>query len=370
MLRFCQICVVAGLLAVSACSDKQETPSTSTENAASLAPGQVRVKPASLKHMEIQEMGAEGAAHVVWAPARVAFRQEYVAEVVAPTTARVVQVQAQVGDVVKVGSPLATLSSPDASRIRADQANAQVELRVAQAEARRQRLMMEKGIGVEVELVVAEAKLQEAQHNADMTARAASFLGGGGSDTLLLRAPRAGVVISRNTQPGASVGPDSGSLFTVGDPKALWINADIFESDLSTINQGALVQVVVASLDQPLRGKVLRVGSSLNAQTRRGQVYITLDESNPNLRAGMLARAGIQSRAAEGVSVPVTAVLIKDGQRSIVFVQVSDTVFEARNVSLGQPSNGYIPVLSGIQPGDKVVTKGGLLLDGAANQLL
>jgi len=156
----------------------------------------------------------------------------------------------------------------------------------------------------------------------------------------------------------------------VGDPNALWINADVFESDLSTIVQGASVQIVVPSLDRPLSGKVLRVGSSLNAQTRRGQVFITLDGSNPNLRAGMLARAGIQTRTAEGLSVPVTAVLIKDGERSIVFVQVADTVFEARTVVLGQPSNGYIPVLSGVQPGDKVVTKGGLLLDGAANQLL
>lgn len=84
--------------------------------------------------------------------------------------------------------------------------------------------------------------------------------GGGGSDTLLLRSPRAGVVINRNTTPGASVGPDSGSLFTVGDPTALWINADVFESDLSTIAQGSPVQVVVPSLDRPLAGKVLRVG--------------------------------------------------------------------------------------------------------------
>ncbi|MEK7947769.1 efflux RND transporter periplasmic adaptor subunit [Pigmentiphaga sp. YJ18] len=370
MPRFAHFVAVTCLLALAACSDKQEAPPAPTENAAPLAPGQVRVKPASLKYMEIQEMGTQGAMHVVWAPARVAFREEQVAEVVAPASGRILQVQAQVGDVVKAGAPLATLSSPDASRVRADYANAQVELRVAQAEAKRQRLMTEKGIGIEAELVVAEAKLQEAQHNADVASRAASFLGGGGSDTLVLRAPRAGVVINRNTMPGASVGPDSGSLFTVGDPTALWINADVFESDLSAITQGAAVQVVVSSLDRPLAGKVLRVGSALNAQTRRGQVFITLDESNPNLRAGMLARAGIQSRAAEGLSVPVTSVLIKDGQRSIVFIQVSDNVFEARTVSLGQPSNGYIPVLSGIQPGDKVVTKGGLLLDGAANQLL
>ncbi|OVZ54081.1 hypothetical protein CDO44_26975 [Pigmentiphaga sp. NML080357] len=362
--------IAISLLALAACSDPQQTSSAAAEDPAPLPAGQVRIKPASLKYMEIREMGTEGAEHVVWAPARVAFREEQVAEVVAPAAGRIVQVQAQVGDVVKAGAPLATLSSPEASRIRADYANAQVELQVAQAEARRQRLMMEKGIGIEAELVVAEAKLQEARHNADVAARAAGFLGGGGSDTLVLKAPRAGVVINRNTMPGAAVGPDTGSLFTVGDPNALWINADVFESDLSTIVQGAPVQVVVASLDRPLTGKVLRVGSSLNAQTRRGQVFITLDQSSPNLRAGMLARAGIRIRSADGLSVPVNAVLIKDGQRSIVFVQVSDTVFEARTVVLGQPSNGYIPVLSGIEPGDKVVVKGGLLLDGAASQLL
>ncbi|VCU71277.1 Nickel and cobalt resistance protein CnrB [Pigmentiphaga humi] len=364
--------LVACFVALSACSDKPQpaAPAVPEAQAPALPPGQVRIKPASLQYMEIQEMSTEGAAHVVWAPARVAFREEQVANVVAPVAGRILQIQAQIGDEVKAGAPLATLSSPDASRIRADYANAQVELRVAQAEAKRQRTMVEKGIGIEAELLVAEAKLQEAQHNVDVAARATSFLGGGGSDSLLLRAPRAGVVVSRNTTPGASVGPDAGALFTIGDPNALWINADVFESDLSAIGQGAEVQVVVPSLDRPLAGKVARVGSSLNAQTRRGQVYITLDQGNSKLRAGMLARAGIQARSGEGLSVPVNAVLIKDGSRSIVFVQVSDTVFEARTVALGQPSNGYIPVLSGLSAGDKVVVKGALLLDGSANQLL
>ncbi len=320
--------------------------------------------------MEMQEVGAQGEAHVVWAPARVALREEQVADVVAPVSGRIVQIRAQVGDEVQAGAPLATLSSPDASRIRAEYANAQVELEVAQAEARRQRLMMEKGIGVEAEQLVAEARLKEARHNAEVAARAARFLGGGGNDGLVLKSPRAGVVLGRNATPGATVGPDAGSLFTVGDPAALWITADVFESDLATIVQGAPVQIEVASLDRPLSGKVLRVGSALNAQTRRGQVFIALDQASPSLRAGMLARAGIHARGAEGVSVPVSAVLIKDGQHSIVFVQISETVFEARPVVLGQPSNGYIPVLSGIGPGDRVVVKGGLLLDGAANQML
>ena len=68
--------------------------------------------------------------------------------------------------------------------------------------------------------------------------------------------------------------------------------------------------------------------------------------------------------------IPVTAVLIKDGDRSLVFVQVDEGVFEARTVVLGQPLRGMVPVQSGLKAGDRIVVRGGLLLDGAASQML
>lgn len=68
--------------------------------------------------------------------------------------------------------------------------------------------------------------------------------------------------------------------------------------------------------------------------------------------------------------IPVTAVLIKDESRSIVFVQTGEQQFEARTVVLGRPSRGMVPVVSGLKSGEKIVVRGGLLLDGAASQLL
>jgi cobalt-zinc-cadmium efflux system membrane fusion protein len=362
---------LAALVSLAACSDKEPAAPATPVAAASqpLQPGQVRVEPGSLKFLQTQVAGAQGGSQTVWMPARVAFRTEQVSEVVSPVSGRVTQLQAQIGDMVKAGAPLATLSSPDASRIRADYSNAQVELKVAQAEAQRQHLMFDKGVGVEVDLQLAEAKLQEARHNADTAARASSFLGNGGSDSIVLRAPRAGVVIARTATLGSAVTSDTGSLFTVGDPTALWITADVFDTELNSVKEGDAVQVQLGS-DASVPGKVLRVSAALDPQTRRAPVYITLDKPDPQMRAGMLARAGIETHAPQGLSVPVNAVLIKDGQHSIVFVQVSETVFQARPVDLGQPADGLIPVLKGINPGDKVVVKGALLLDGSAGQLL
>ena len=72
----------------------------------------------------------------------------------------------------------------------------------------------------------------------------------------------------------------------------------------------------------------------------------------------------------EALTVPVSAVLIKDGKRRIVYVQRADARFEAREVRTGAVSGGRVPILEGLQPGERIVVKGALLLDSAAEQLL
>ena len=84
----------------------------------------------------------------------------------------------------------------------------------------------------------------------------------------------------------------------------------------------------------------------------------------------MQARVGLQVSNEHEMLIPVTAVLIKDESRSIVFVQTGELQFEARTVVLGRPSRGMVPVVSGLKSGEKIVVRGGLLLDGAASQLL
>ena len=70
------------------------------------------------------------------------------------------------------------------------------------------------------------------------------------------------------------------------------------------------------------------------------------------------------------VTLPVSAVLIKDGKDPIVYVQKDPLTYLRRQVVLAQPVNGRVQILSGLSPGDKVVVRGALLLDGSADQLL
>ena len=88
-----------------------------------------------------------------------------------------------------------------------------------------------------------------------------------------------------------------------------------------------------------------------------------------SLRPGMYGRVEIEAADA-GLTLPVEAVLIKDGKDPVVYVETDPLTFVRRSVVVAQPVDGRVQIVSGLSPGDKVVVRGALLLDGAADQLL
>ena len=360
---------------IAGCNDqgKNEAPkegaAQASKPAADLPPGQLQLKPEAKKMLQIVTLGGEGSMQTAWVPARVAFQEDKVAAATLPVEARVVSVNAHVGDIVKAGDELATLVSPEALRMRYEVEAARTAKDLAAVEAKRQRIMMDKGVGVEIELRAAQSKLRETEQELARAQGTAALLGSGGGDKIVLRATRAGVVAERNAVPGASAEAGS-ALFLVGDPRAMGVVADVFEGDLGQVRPGTAVKVDVPQLAATLAGKVRYVGAALDKESRRASVYVELSEQRPELRSGMQARVELPVAAQAQMLVPISSIIIKDGNRSVVFVQVADDRFEARDVRLGRPLRGMVPVLQGLKAGDRIVVRGGLLLDGAASQLL
>ena len=84
----------------------------------------------------------------------------------------------------------------------------------------------------------------------------------------------------------------------------------------------------------------------------------------------MFARASIEAPTGETIVLPAEAVLIEDGKKTIVYVEQSPGKFAPRPVNVGRSVDGKVQVLSGLKVGEKVVVKGALLLDSAAEQML
>lgn len=331
----------------------------------------IEISELSLPYVTIEPVGSENAAVTLRAPARVAFRDSAISRVGAPIPARVMKLHVKVGDKVKIDDKLATLASPDASGYHSELARARVELSGAKAALARQVDMIAKGVGREYEKVTAEMAVRAAEERVRAAKRDVGLLGTSYGGTVIVTSQIEGTVLRRNATVGAQVDPEGDPLFEIGNPKDLWVVADVFQDDLDMIQPGAAVTLDLAALSQPVKGTVASIGVLLDTAVRRAPVYVELEpQARELLRAGMFARALIAASAHDGLSVPTDAVLIKDGDKTIVYVERSPRVFEPREVELGHGFENRVEITSGLHAGERVAMKGALLIDGAANQLL
>jgi cobalt-zinc-cadmium efflux system membrane fusion protein len=300
----------------------------------------------------------------------VTFRTQAQSAVGATTSGRVVAVLVQAGQTVKAGAPLLTIESADAAAARAALDQAASRMSAAENAYKRQGVMMEKGVGLEFERQEAEARLKEARSEHDRARHAVSVIGAGQGIHVSVRAPANGVVISVRAAVGATVAPGGEALVEIGDPSRLQVVAQVPESDLRRVAVGQRADVELPALSARVPARVESFSPRVDAESRRAQVYLSLATQPEGLRAGMMAQITLRVAAEAGLSVPVAAVLIKDGKRRIVYIARDDGTFEAREVEVGRSQDGRATILKGLSPGDKVVVRGGLLLDTQAEQLL
>lgn len=329
----------------------------------------ITIPTASRPYITVAAISPQTFTAKVQAPSRVEFRAKALSTVGAVVSGRLGKINVQVGDPVKAGTPLATLESTEAAQMRSDVSRTKNELQRAEDRARRQEIMLKSGVGLEIERNEANIMLLEARADYARSEQAIQLLGSGEDQSVVLRAPINGVVLRVNASIGTAV--EAGAvLFELGEPGALWIVADVFENDLPLIEKGALVELQMATLSKPVTGHVAAVSAAMQADLRRGEVYIELDNTNLLLKPGMFARALIEVAGPKRIVLPTSAILIKDKNQTIVYTEVSDGVFEPRNVLIGQAHDGFVPVLEGLNSGERVVTSGTLLLDSEASMLL
>lgn len=179
---------------------------------------------------------------------------------------------------VAAGQELAEVYSPQlyssAQELRLAQRNGSAEL-VANSRQRLRLLGIDEG---EIDEIVADSKDRP---------------------TLLLRSPQAGHVIEKNVVQGAAV--EAGTvLFRVADLKTVWIEADVYERDLSILHTDQVVEATVEAFPgQVFKGQIALIYPELNAATRTNRVRVLLDNPKSQLRPGMFATVLVKTPVSE-----------------------------------------------------------------------
>lgn len=360
------LALLASTLLLIACSDTPPPAEKEPHTALSLTE-------ASQKFIEVAPVtvGGNGLGGIL--PGRVAFRPQGLAAVGSPVSARVLNIHVRPGEAVKAGAVLLTLQGVDAAAMRAAYDQAHAKANAAEEMLRRQSEMLAKGVGLEVERFESEMRAREARAELERARRAVELIGSGKGDQFHLKAPANGVVLTVRPSVGTVVAPEAEALITIGDPKKLWVVAEVAETEVGALNKGQAAEVRVPGADLRFDALIDGLGQVVDGEQRRLPVYLTpkSELENRALAPGMLAEVRIRSnQSSDIISLPATAVLIKDGSRRVVYVQREDGRFEPREVRTGVSREGRVVILEGLKPGEKVVVRGALLLDGEAEQLL
>jgi Cu(I)/Ag(I) efflux system membrane fusion protein len=175
-------------------------------------------------------------------------------------------------------------------------------------------------------------------------------------------APATGVVAELTVSEGQYVGEGS-PLLRLEDYGQLWVEADLYPGEASTISKGQTVQVVIAGNEAtPYPMKVEFMEPALQAGTQLLTVRGTIKNTNLLFQPGMPVQVVLnRGSASELLQLPLAAV-IRDGQSAHVWVQAAAEKFEPREVKIGMENTDTIVVLEGLEEGEKVVISGAYLL--------
>ncbi|MDL5032793.1 efflux RND transporter periplasmic adaptor subunit [Pelomonas sp. APW6] len=285
----------------------------------------------------------------------------------------IVEVRAQVGDVVKRGQLLARLQDlgvqADLAQARAALAEAEAAHELAQADAQRARqIEAEGGEGL------SRQALQQYQAQArSAAARLQSAQARVKSEELRLSQTRIvasddGVVSAKAAVEGAVAQPGQ-ELFRLIRQQRLEWRAELPAELLAQLKPGARAQVQLPGRAEPLDARLRTIAPTVDPQTRMGIAYVDLP-AGTGLRAGSFLQGSFEQGAGEALHVPQSAVQLREGF-AYVFKVSTDGRVQQTKVSLGRRQGDRVEVLQGLEPAARIVAAGvGFLADGDRVQVV
>jgi cobalt-zinc-cadmium efflux system membrane fusion protein len=366
----------AGLIALPTHADAAEAAP-----AASAVASNIMLTAAQLEKIHVEVIKSSPFRRTIDTTGTVDFDGDQATTVLAPVSGPVSKLAVSLGAKVKVGDVLATVASPDYATaisayrkavVTANNARRiaelakelshnnlsrkeveQAETDAANAEADREAALEElHSLGVEESTIKA---LQQNQPVSDMTG--------------VIRSPLTGAVVERLVTPGQLLEAGTTPCFTVADLSQVWVTANIFGSDLGSVEEGDTAEIVTSASPTNLTGTVDYISAIVDPTTRAIGVRVVVKNPRGILKKQLYVRVLIHSRLDQtGLLAPVSAVLRDDEELPFVYLANADGSYSRRRITLGSRMGDRYESMAGLAAGDQVVVEGGLFLQFIQSQ--
>ena len=276
---------------------------------------------------------------------------------------QVTRVLVQPGDWVRAGQVLAVIErSVQTEQVRSLAAQVEVnraDAKLAQAQLDRAQALVKRGFisRADIDQRTATRDAANARVNVAVAQLAEQRARTGRLD---IRAPAAGLVLTRDVEPGQIVGSSSGVLFRMAKGGEMELLTQLSEGDLVSLRPGNSASVTPVGSQTEFAGRVWQVSPVIDPQTRQGIARIAIPY-NKEIRPGGFAAAKIVSGTATAPLLPESAVQT-DAKGHFVYIINGRNETERRQVEVGPVSPNGVPVTRGLNGGERIVVSAGAFL--------
>ena len=374
--RFAAALLALALFGVTACSKGDQPANSDAATPPHGKSGAVPHDSASRVETGIVDYG--GMQQDLSLAGKVAYGEDKYSKISSPLQGRVVEVRAHLGDRVKAGDVLLVVDSPDIAQAYSEYVKEDSDLQYAtRSHELAKDLYSNKALPLkdlkqaENELVKARAEFRRAKERLLSLRVQAEELNKPLDKQQItsrfeMKSPLTGIVVERMVTPGQSVGGDVNQvLFTVADLDMLQVVADVYERDLALVKEGQFAKVKVEAYpDVDFPATVAAVGDVVDPASRTIKLRAWVNNQDHRLKPEMFARLHIQiGDATRILVVPKESVLEADGKQ-FVFIVEEPNRYVKHEVKVSSFSPDQMRVMDGLTPGQRIVTKGAVLIKG------
>ena len=355
------ILVGASAILLFSCSEKPKEKVVETSNS-----HEISLTPAELTQISIAQAQMTDEISELSLTGKIIFNEDHVVKIYPLVSGNVVKVNVSLGDHVRKGDILAVVKSGDISEFENQYNISYANLSTSEKKLDIAEQLYKTNVYSEKDLNEAKNDYKIAQTMFTKSKEQLSIYGvkgGNQNSEYIIKAPEDGAIVEKNVTEGMEIRPDANTnLFTVGSLDKVWVNANVYESDLAKIKLDEEADVTtVAYPDKLFKGKIEKVGDMLDPATRVLKVRISLDNKEGFLKPEMFATIKVIINEGKKVlSIPTKSLVFDNNQFNVV-LQLSNGKFKKVPIVVIRNTKEISFIESGIKVGDKIVADGSLL---------